>query len=96
MWALPALRLPTGASSGYSGHRSGGSSASVTGRYFEDCKDAEPHRPGIRRGVAACALDPEAAARLWQVSIDTLAGQRPTACTAAGGRRSVQRSASSS
>jgi hypothetical protein len=25
------------------------------------------------RGVAAYALDPEAAARLWQVSLDTLA-----------------------
>jgi hypothetical protein len=46
----------------------------VGGRYFEDCNEAEPHRPGIRRGVAAYALDPEAAARLWQVSIDTLAG----------------------
>jgi NAD(P)-dependent dehydrogenase (short-subunit alcohol dehydrogenase family) len=47
----------------------------VGGRYFEDCNEAEPHQPGIRRGVAAYALDPEAAARLWQVSLDTLAGQ---------------------
>ncbi|WP_230689210.1 SDR family NAD(P)-dependent oxidoreductase [Catellatospora paridis] len=45
----------------------------VTGRYFEDCQVAVPHRPGIRRGVAAYALDPVAAARLWQVSTDMLA-----------------------
>jgi NAD(P)-dependent dehydrogenase (short-subunit alcohol dehydrogenase family) len=44
----------------------------VGGRYFEDCNEAEPNQPGSRRGVAAYALDPEAAARLWQVSIDTL------------------------
>jgi NAD(P)-dependent dehydrogenase (short-subunit alcohol dehydrogenase family) len=46
----------------------------VSGRYFEDCQEAEPNQPGIRRGVAAYALDPEKAARLWQVSVDTLAG----------------------
>ncbi|MEU8076399.1 SDR family NAD(P)-dependent oxidoreductase [Catellatospora citrea] len=45
----------------------------VTGRYFEDCRPAVPHRPGVRRGVAAYALDPVAAARLWQVSTDMLA-----------------------
>jgi NAD(P)-dependent dehydrogenase (short-subunit alcohol dehydrogenase family) len=45
----------------------------VGGRYFEDCNEAEPVRPGIRRGVAPYALDPEKAARLWQVSLDTLA-----------------------
>ena len=45
----------------------------VSGRYFEDCADAGPHRPGIRRGVAAHALDPEAAARLWQLSLELLA-----------------------
>ncbi|WP_211589376.1 hypothetical protein [Microbispora sp. H11081] len=44
----------------------------VTGRYFEDCQEAEPHRPGTRRGVAAYALDPEAATLLWQVSVDLL------------------------
>jgi NAD(P)-dependent dehydrogenase (short-subunit alcohol dehydrogenase family) len=44
----------------------------VGGRYFEDCQQAEPNQPGIRRGVAAYALDPEAAARLWQVSVDTI------------------------
>ncbi len=36
---------------------------------------AGPNQPGSRRGVAAYALDPAAAARLWQVSVDTLAGQ---------------------
>jgi NAD(P)-dependent dehydrogenase (short-subunit alcohol dehydrogenase family) len=46
----------------------------VGGRYFEDCNEAEPHQPGVRRGVAAYALDPDNAARLWQVSLDTLAG----------------------
>ncbi|MEV1201628.1 helix-turn-helix domain-containing protein, partial [Microbispora rosea] len=25
----------------------------VTGRYFEDCEEAEPNREGTRRGVAA-------------------------------------------
>jgi NAD(P)-dependent dehydrogenase (short-subunit alcohol dehydrogenase family) len=46
----------------------------VGGRYFEDCNEAEPNEAGTRRGVTAYALDPEAAARLWQVSLDTLAG----------------------
>jgi NAD(P)-dependent dehydrogenase (short-subunit alcohol dehydrogenase family) len=45
----------------------------VTGRYFEDCQEAGPHQPGVRRGVAGYALDPEAAARLWQVSTDMIA-----------------------
>ncbi|MEU8266307.1 SDR family NAD(P)-dependent oxidoreductase [Sphaerisporangium sp. NPDC049002] len=45
----------------------------VGGRYFEDCAEAAPNQPGTRRGVAAYALDPEAAARLWAVSADTLA-----------------------
>ncbi|MEU1199622.1 SDR family NAD(P)-dependent oxidoreductase [Streptomyces sp. NPDC005813] len=45
----------------------------VTGRYFEDCNEAGPHRPGVRRGVAAHALDPRSAARLWQTSVAMLA-----------------------
>jgi NAD(P)-dependent dehydrogenase (short-subunit alcohol dehydrogenase family) len=45
----------------------------VSGGYFEDCNEAGLNEPGTRRGVAAYALDPEAAARLWQVSLDTLA-----------------------
>jgi NAD(P)-dependent dehydrogenase (short-subunit alcohol dehydrogenase family) len=44
----------------------------VGGRYFEDCNEAEPNQPGTRRGVAAWALDPEAATLLWQVSLETL------------------------
>jgi len=51
----------------------------VTGRYFEDCNEAGPHQPGIRRGVAAYALDPAKAARLWQLSAEMLAGQPQTA-----------------
>ncbi|HEY2443323.1 MAG TPA: SDR family NAD(P)-dependent oxidoreductase [Streptosporangiaceae bacterium] len=46
----------------------------VGGRYFEDCNEAEPNQPGSRHGVAAYALDPDNAALLWQVSLDTLAG----------------------
>jgi NAD(P)-dependent dehydrogenase (short-subunit alcohol dehydrogenase family) len=45
----------------------------VGGRYFEDCNEAEPNQPGSRRGVAAYALDPDAAVLLWQVSLDMLA-----------------------
>ncbi len=45
----------------------------IGGRYFEDCNEAGPNQPGTRVGVAAYALDPEAAARLWQVSVETLA-----------------------
>lgn len=43
--------------------------AGVGGRYFEDCNEAGPVVDGIRRGVAAYALDPAAAARLWDVSL---------------------------
>jgi NAD(P)-dependent dehydrogenase (short-subunit alcohol dehydrogenase family) len=46
----------------------------IGGRYFEDCNEAAQHEPGTRRGVAAHALDPEAAERLWQVSDQTIAG----------------------
>jgi NAD(P)-dependent dehydrogenase (short-subunit alcohol dehydrogenase family) len=45
----------------------------VTGTYFEDCQQAVPYTPPVRRGVADYALDPENAARLWQVSLDLLA-----------------------
>jgi len=46
--------------------------AGIGGRYFEDCTEALPNAPGTRRGVAPHALDPEAAARLWQVSLEHL------------------------
>lgn len=45
----------------------------VGGRYFEDCGEAEVGVLGARNGVAEYALDPEAAARLWQVSSEMLA-----------------------
>jgi NAD(P)-dependent dehydrogenase (short-subunit alcohol dehydrogenase family) len=45
----------------------------VSGRYFEDCNEALPNEPGTRTGVAAHALDPEAASQLWKVSVETLA-----------------------
>jgi NAD(P)-dependent dehydrogenase (short-subunit alcohol dehydrogenase family) len=42
-------------------------------RYFEDCQEAVPCTPGVRRGVAPYALDPQKAQLLWQVSHDRLA-----------------------
>jgi hypothetical protein len=50
----------------------------VGGCYFENCNEAvvvDASTSGAF-GVAAYALDPEAAARLWQVSIDALSGSR--------------------
>ena len=44
----------------------------IGGRYFEDCNEAALNQPGSRRGVAAYALDPDAAARLWQASLEML------------------------
>jgi NAD(P)-dependent dehydrogenase (short-subunit alcohol dehydrogenase family) len=44
--------------------------AGVTGRYFEDCQEAEPFTPGVRRGVAGYAIDPGNARRLWDVSVE--------------------------
>ena len=40
----------------------------VTGRYFEDNNEALPNTGDEFSGVAAYALDPEAATRLWDVS----------------------------
>ncbi|GAA4569230.1 SDR family NAD(P)-dependent oxidoreductase [Planotetraspora kaengkrachanensis] len=45
----------------------------VTGRYFEDCEEAAPHAPGLRRGFASYAVDPGAAVRLWRLSLDMIA-----------------------
>jgi NAD(P)-dependent dehydrogenase (short-subunit alcohol dehydrogenase family) len=47
--------------------------AGIGARYFEDCNQAIPFVPGALTGVAAYALDPAAAERLWTVSLDTLA-----------------------
>jgi NAD(P)-dependent dehydrogenase (short-subunit alcohol dehydrogenase family) len=43
-----------------------------SGLYFEDCAEAVPHTEGMTNGVAAYAVDPEAAAQLWKVSEETL------------------------
>jgi NAD(P)-dependent dehydrogenase (short-subunit alcohol dehydrogenase family) len=51
----------------------------IGGRYFEDCNEAGAHEPGIRRGVAAYALDPAAASRLWEVSTGLIASARRSA-----------------
>lgn len=45
----------------------------VGGRYFEDCDEAGLNQPGTRTGVAAYALDPEAATRLWTISESLIA-----------------------
>ena len=42
----------------------------VTGTYFEDAQQAEPYTPGVRRGVAEYALDPDNARRLWELSVE--------------------------
>jgi NAD(P)-dependent dehydrogenase (short-subunit alcohol dehydrogenase family) len=42
----------------------------VTGKYFEDCQEAVPCTPGVRRGVAGYAIDPDNARRLWDVSVE--------------------------
>jgi NAD(P)-dependent dehydrogenase (short-subunit alcohol dehydrogenase family) len=40
----------------------------ISGHYFDDCNEAEVDVLTARHGVASYALDPEAAARLWDVS----------------------------
>lgn len=49
----------------------------VSGRYFEDCNEAPvvDADPEAACGVATHAVDLEAAARLWQVSIDAMSGK---------------------
>ena len=46
----------------------------VGGRYFEDCNEAVVGQLTALNGVAEYALDPEAATRLWDVSVATLVG----------------------
>jgi len=48
----------------------------IGGRYFEDCTEASivAAGPSVARGVASYAVDPDAAARLWQVSLGALSG----------------------
>jgi hypothetical protein len=50
--------------------------AGVSGRYFDDCNEAEVDVLTARHGVASYALDPEAAARLWDVSESLTADAR--------------------
>jgi NAD(P)-dependent dehydrogenase (short-subunit alcohol dehydrogenase family) len=46
----------------------------IGGRYFEDCNEAVPYvEGGPRRGVAPWAIDPQAAERLWETSLQLLA-----------------------
>ncbi len=51
------------------------------GHYFEDCHEAAVVDAGVSAtggfGVAAYALDPDAATRLWDVSIDAVAAWSP-------------------
>jgi NAD(P)-dependent dehydrogenase (short-subunit alcohol dehydrogenase family) len=44
----------------------------IGGRYFEDCTEAETGKLSARNGASEHALDPEAAARLWPLSVETL------------------------
>jgi NAD(P)-dependent dehydrogenase (short-subunit alcohol dehydrogenase family) len=47
----------------------------IGGRYFEDCNEAEPVDPSTElpaSGVAAYALDPENARRLWELSLEVV------------------------
>jgi hypothetical protein len=50
--------------------------AGIGGRYFEDCNEAAVVDPQIgaerQKGVAAYALDPQIAARLWDVPVQML------------------------
>lgn len=49
----------------------------ISGEYFEDCAVAVPYKEGVRRGVAAYALDPDRASRLWEMSLEMIALAHP-------------------
>ena len=51
----------------------------ATGHYFEDCNEAGPAVPGVRRGVAPYALDPQDARRLWELSTELISSARELA-----------------
>ena len=55
--------------------------AGVGGRYFQDCHEAEvvPQIIDGLHGVRDYALNPASASRLWDISVQLLDGQRPTA-----------------
>jgi hypothetical protein len=47
----------------------------IGGRYFEDCNEAEPVDTSVETpdaGVAAYALDPGNARRLWDLSLEVV------------------------
>jgi NAD(P)-dependent dehydrogenase (short-subunit alcohol dehydrogenase family) len=46
---------------------------SVSGRYFENCNEAEPNQAGHRTGHASWAYDVQGAERLWETSLQLLA-----------------------
>lgn len=46
--------------------------AGVGGKYYEDCAEAEVVHRRADRGVAAYAVDPDNARRLWEVSLELL------------------------
>ena len=46
--------------------------AGVGGKYYEDCAEAEIVHRRADRGVAAYAVDPDNARRLWEVSLELL------------------------
>ena len=51
--------------------------AGISGEYFEDCAIAAPYQKGVRRGVAAYALDRGRASRLWEMSLEMIAAAHP-------------------
>jgi NAD(P)-dependent dehydrogenase (short-subunit alcohol dehydrogenase family) len=59
----------------------------IGGRYFEDCNEAPvvDADPDATFGVAAHAVDPEAAARLWQVSTGALSVFSPAGSSPVSG-----------
>ena len=61
--------------------------AGVTGRYYEDCQPAVPYVPGVWRGVAAYAMDPDRAAQLWELSLEMPATASSTPPITASGLR---------
>ena len=46
----------------------------ISGRYFDDCNEADPNVQSARHGVSPHALDPAAAERLWEISLNLISG----------------------
>ncbi|WP_168120781.1 SDR family NAD(P)-dependent oxidoreductase [Paenibacillus sp. HB172176] len=47
----------------------------IGGRYFENGNEVGPQAPGMESGVAPYALDPDAAEKLWELSIELMKAQ---------------------